>query len=250
MTMSKNTEFLYGYHTIKVILKKRPQDVVQLYLLETRHDKRATEIMALATSHHILCKSLTVAECDQLIGDVKNHQGIIAECKPSRITTESDWFNSLAEKKSALIVILDGVQDPHNLGACLRSANAFGVTAVLIPKDRSAPLSDVAKKAASGAAETTPLITVTNLNRMIKQLQAMGIWFVGLDTQASLHLREVDLTDSIGIVLGGEGRGLRRLTRETCDYLAKIDIQGDVDSLNVSVATGIALYEVKRQRMS
>lgn len=244
----KTTEFVYGYHTVKSILKTRPQDVIKLYLLASRDDKRIADITALAENKKIIYQYLTKVELNKLIGEDKPHQGVIAECQPNPMMSETALMELVSNTKSALILILDGVQDPHNLGACLRSASAFGVMAVVIPKDRAATLTDVAKKAASGAAEIIPLVTVTNLNRTIKQLQAAGIWFIGLDSQASLQLREMDLAGSIGIVIGGEGQGLRRLTRETCDYLAKIETCGVIDTLNVSVATGVALYEVNRQR--
>lgn len=244
----KNTEFSYGYHVVKSILQTRPQDVIKLYVLTTRNDKRVSEIILLAEKNKIAYHAFNKTELNKLIGENKNHQGVIIECKSTHETSEAELINLIANKKSAVILILDGIQDPHNLGACLRSANAFGVDAVIIPKDRSARLTEVAKKAASGAAEITPLITVTNLNRIIQQLQKIGVWFVGLDSKANLNIAEIDMKGSIGIIMGGEGQGLRRLTRETCDYLAKISMSGNVGSLNVSVATGITLYEMQRQR--
>ncbi len=247
-SIMNSSEYSYGYHAIKSILQVRPQDILKLYVLSTRDDKRITEIIELAQKNKLSYKTLNKNDLNKLIGEDKNHQGVIAECKPAKEMSEAQLIALVKNTKSAVILILDGVQDPHNLGACLRSANAFGVTAMIIPKDRAARLTEVAKKAASGAAEITPLVTVTNLHRIIKQLQEAGVWFVGLDSDATLNISAVDMTGSIGIIMGGEGQGMRRLTRECCDYLAQIPMCGNVESLNVSVATGVSLYEMQRQR--
>ena len=205
---------------------------------------RLQEIIQLANAYEVSIQLTARQSLDSMVAG--QHQGVIAQCK---VTKSKDLIELLDQfTEPPFLLLLDGVQDPHNVGACLRSANAFGVCAVIAPKDRAASLTDVAKKAACGAAEQTPFIAVTNLSRTIEQLQALDIWFVGLDADATLYLDEIDLKRNLGIVMGGEGGGLRRLTREKCDFLAKIPMLGTVESLNVSVATGIALYELQRHR--
>lgn len=242
-----NDEFIYGFHSVKKILQTRPQDVIRLLLQDNRHDHRFHEIVKLAEEYHVKYEVISKAQLEKILDRAVSHQGIMVRCKPLSTWNEKTLLSFLENKSdSVLLLILDGVQDPHNLGACLRSANAFGVNAVIVPKDRAATLTDVVRKVACGAAEQTPFVAVTNLNRMMMQLKEQGVWMVGLDAEASLTLSQVDLTGKIGIVLGGEGGGLRRLTKESCDYLAKIPMVGNVESLNVSVATGVALYEVCR----
>ena len=171
---------------------------------------------------------------------------VICHSKPAY--SEADIELLLGESEAALILILDQVQDPHNLGACLRSANAFGVDCVIAPKNNSVSINPTVAKVACGAASLTPFIQVTNLARTMKSLQQLGVWFVGMDAQANEQLSDFDLRQSTGLVLGSEGYGMRRLTKESCDFLAKIVMPGDVSSVNVSVATGIGLYEIGRQR--
>lgn len=189
-------------------------------------------------------------ELDRRIGS-GNHQGIVALCDMPRPHDEDFLDGLIADPDhSLLILVLDGVQDPHNLGACLRTADAVGVDAVIIPKDRSVSITPTVVKVASGAAYTVPLVSVTNLSRTMYHMQAAGVWFVGTDGAATQSLYELNLTGSIGIVMGAEGSGLRRLTKEKCDFLVQLPMLGSVESLNVSVATGICLYEVLRQRAS
>ncbi|MDF2530150.1 MAG: rlmB, partial [Gammaproteobacteria bacterium] len=192
--------------------------------------------------------------CSRQILDEKvfgeNHQGVVAICEPSEVYTEADIPKLLESIKGpALILVLDGVEDPHNLGACIRSADAAGVHFIIAPKDRSSSLTAVAKKVASGGAEHVPFISVTNLSRTLKYLQEQNCWSVGLAGEADQSLYEMDLKGSTVLVLGAEGEGLRRLTKEHCDYLAYIPMNGSVSSLNVSVATGVALFEAVRQRI-
>ena len=176
------------------------------------------------------------------------HQGVIARVQSTRIYDERDLEGLIEAAAKPLLLILDGVQDPHNLGACLRSAAAAGATAVIVPKDRAATLTPTARKVAAGGAERVPLVRVTNLARCMKELQDAGIWIVGLAGEAEASLYSVDLKGPIAIAMGGEGEGLRRLTREHCDYLAKIPMASGMESLNVSVAAGISLFEALRQR--
>ena len=230
------------------MLQTRPQDVLQLFIVQERQDQRMRELLALADSLDVRYELVSKATLEKKCGDV-THQGIAAHCRALSTLSENDLLKQIENAKTpVLLLILDGVQDPHNLGACLRSSNAFGVNAVIAPKDRAASITEVVKKVACGAASLTPLLAVTNLHRFLKQLQEAGVWFVGLDAEGSQPLSTVDLKGNIGIVMGSEGDGLRRLTRDACDYLAQIPMTGTVESLNVSVATGIALYEVRRQR--
>ncbi|HLB56951.1 MAG TPA: 23S rRNA (guanosine(2251)-2'-O)-methyltransferase RlmB [Coxiellaceae bacterium] len=242
-----SNEFIYGFHAVKTVLQTRPHDVKQLLTLTNRHDQRVTELTKIADTFHIPCAELSKIKLQELLGDV-NHQGIVARCKPLAPWSEKELMHCVENTPKVLLLVLDGVQDPHNLGACLRSANAFGVHAVIAPKDHSASITDVVKKVACGAAEQTPFVAVSNLNRTLKQLKEANVWLVGFDSEATVALNEVDLKGNIAIVMGGEGEGLRRLTRETCDYLANIPMLGSVESLNVSVATGVALYEAQKQR--
>ena len=182
------------------------------------------------------------------------HQGVIARLQQGASheaagqTSESDMMAMVVEAERPLLLILDGVTDPHNLGACLRSADAAGVTAVVFPKDKSADVNDVARKVASGAAETVPWVRVTNLARTIEHLKQAGVWIIGASGEVPETLHDQDLTVSCALVLGSEGSGMRRLTRESCDFMVSLPMAGAVSSLNVSVAAGICLFEAVRQR--
>lgn len=240
----KKTDTVIGFHAIEALLNARPKDIVRIRYIDSKND-RLKKILQLAAHHQVTCEPIKNLPLEF---KAVSHQGIIADCVEGQAWSEEDLFALAENQKSLLLLILDEVQDPHNLGACLRSANAFGAHAVVAPKDHSAKLTDVVRKVASGAAELTPFITVTNLARTIKKLQSLGVWFVGLTKDATLSLREIDLKDNIAVIMGNEAHGLRRLTSEACDFLVTIPMQGQVESLNVSVATGIALYEVRRQR--
>jgi len=181
--------------------------------------------------------------------NMKNQRTHSHTDKPINIKNEDDLFEIINyQKEKVFLLILDNVQDPHNLGACLRSADAAGVHAVVIPKDRSVGMTDTVRHIAAGAAENIPLITVTNLARTLEELKKMGIWLVGTADDAEKDLYHIDLNCPVAIVMGAEGKGLRRLTRENCDFLAKLPMSGTVECLNVSVAAGICLFEVVRQR--
>ena len=186
---------------------------------------------------------------DGVVGQVR-HQGVAARYAAARLWAENELEGLVeAAQGRALVLILDGVQDPHNLGACLRSAAAAGVTAVVIPKDKSATVNATVRKTSAGAADRIPVVAVTNLARCLRDLQKQGVWLYGLAGEAEASLYSVDLRGNVGLVLGGEGDGLRRLTREHCDGLVKIPMPGDIESLNVSVATGVTLFEAVRQRL-
>jgi 23S rRNA (guanosine2251-2'-O)-methyltransferase len=190
------------------------------------------------------------AEANRLrawVGEVA-HQGVVAEVEALRPLSEDQFYEQLSSARDPLVLALDGVQDPHNLGACLRTANACGVLAVVVPRDRAATLNAAARKVAAGAAEATPVVTVTNLARALKIIKEAGLWIVGADADAPRPASAVDLTGSRCLVLGSEGSGLRELTRRSCDWLVNLPNLGTVESLNVSVATGMLLYEALRQR--
>jgi 23S rRNA (guanosine2251-2'-O)-methyltransferase len=243
--MSK--QFIYGIHAVKALLNQEDSSILFLYTQPTRQDKRLTEILTLAEAARIRVISKSLAELDDF-SELGNHQGIVAECLIQTHYTEADLPTLLAEAPHPLLLILDGVTDPHNLGACLRSADATKVTAVIAPKDRAVGITPIVRKVASGAVETVPFITVTNLARTLRDLKEQGIWLYGLDDTARDNLYQTQLTGPLAFILGSEGEGMRRLTRELCDFLIKIPMAGSVSSLNVSVATAVCLYEALRQR--
>ena len=235
-------EYLYGYHAVKEVLQTKPDIVIQLYIQRNREDKRLQDILALANGLNINITKWSRDDFDKLLGAKVVHQGIAIECRELPIYHEADLPHLLGEMHEALLIlILDGVQDPHNLGACLRTANAMGVDFVIAPKNRSVGITPAVRKVSCGAAEVTPFVQVTNLSRTLRALKERGIWLVGTADDACDELSSVDLRGHIGIVMGSEGEGLRRLTREHCDYLVKIPMLGTVSSLNVSVATGMCL---------
>ena len=242
-------EPIYGLHAVTTLLERNPEQIMELWLAKGRNDKRIQTVIALAEQ-----QGIAIMEADKGLLNQKteeaSHQGVIAWRKPKQSLTEKhlpDILDSL--EGTPLILILDGVTDPHNLGACIRTADAAGVQLVLAPKDKSAPMNATVAKVACGAAEVVPYIQVTNLARTMKELQERGIWIIGTAGEAEQSLYQHDLTGPIAIVMGAEGVGMRRLTREHCDYLANLPMAGEVSSVNVSVATGICLFEAVRQRL-
>jgi 23S rRNA (guanosine2251-2'-O)-methyltransferase len=243
------TEKIFGIHAVQAVLARSPERVLSLYVQNGRADKRLQEVLSLASSASTAVTQRPREELDKMVEG--RHQGVIALVEPAPEFREQDLPDLVAAAGSAaLILVLDGVTDPHNLGACLRSADAAGVTAVVAPKDNSVGLGATVFKVACGAADVVPFIQVTNLARSLQQMQQAGIWVVGMAGEAEASLYERDLTGPIAVVMGAEGAGMRRLTRENCDYLAKLPMAGSVSSLNVSVATGVCLFEVVRQRQS
>jgi 23S rRNA (guanosine2251-2'-O)-methyltransferase len=243
----KATETLYGMHAVRVLLERHPERVLRVRLAQQRTDPRGRAIEELAQKHQRPLERVDAATLRQLLGEVV-HQGVMAEVVPLPPWNEDALLAALTQASAPLVLALDGVQDPHNLGACLRSADACGALAVLVPKDRAAQLTPTVRKVAAGAAETTPVVAVTNLVRTLELLKEGGLWVVGADAAASTEVRQVDLTGGIVLVLGAEGSGLRRLTQERCDFLVRLPQLGAVESLNVSVAAGMLLYECVRQR--
>lgn len=242
-------EKIFGLHAVQSLLQRSPQRVKALYVQSGRDDQRLREVLALAAEQGVSVTDVARKKLDEMADG--RHQGVVAEADTASQYNEKDLPALIeAAGSQALVLILDGVTDPHNLGACLRSADAAGVTAVVAPKDKSVGLNATVMKVACGAAEVIPFVAVTNLARCMKQLQEAGLWLVGLAGEADESLYARDLRGPVGLVMGAEGDGLRRLTRESCDYLANLPMAGSVSSLNVSVAAGICLFETVRQRQS
>ncbi|TVP81090.1 23S rRNA (guanosine(2251)-2'-O)-methyltransferase RlmB [Thioalkalivibrio sp.] len=239
-------EVVGGLHAVESLLANAPERVKRLQVAADSIDARLGGIIARAEGLGISVERVRRERLDRGHPELR-HQGVLAWTLPRQRATEADLADLVAAG-GTLFLALDGVTDPHNLGACLRSADAAGASAVIVPRDRSASLTPAAAKAASGAAETVPLISVVNLARALRSLRDQGLWVVGLAGDTETLLYQVDLTLPTVLVLGAEGEGLRRLTRETCDHLAAIPMTGSVSSLNVSVATGVALFEAVRQR--
>lgn len=243
------SEIVFGIHAVEVLLKRNSEVVNHIYVQNNRRDQRLHKLIKLAQTHNIKVIQKSREELDELTD--QRHQGVIAQCGQLKKTSYHE--KHIPELLDAVdgdpfILILDGVTDPHNLGACLRSADAAGVHMVIAPKDNATGITDVVRKVACGAAEAIPFIMVTNLARSMKQLQERGIWIYGTAGEAKSDIYQSNLSGPIAIVMGAEGAGMRRLTKETCDHLIKIPMAGEVSSLNVSVATGVTLFEIVRQR--
>ena len=238
----------YGLHAVRALLERQPERVRKLWLQAGRDDTRLAQVRTLAQEHGIRVGTRPAVELDRLAGQGV-HQGCVAEIGPAPQQGEGDLDDIVRDAGDrTLLLVLDGVQDPHNLGACLRTADAAGAQAVIAPRDRAAGLTAAVRKVAAGAAETVPFVQVTNLARTLRRLKELGVWIVGTAGMAEQDLYRTDLKGPLAIVMGAEGSGLRRLTREACDFTVKLPMHGTVASLNVAVATGIVLYEALRQR--
>jgi 23S rRNA (guanosine2251-2'-O)-methyltransferase len=242
-------QWIYGLHAVQGMLERHPQRVRTVRVAERQDDPRMRALLEAARRGGCTVQRVDARAIAQSVGDVA-HQGVIAEVDPLPPWREDDLLEALGSANRPLVLALDGVQDPHNLGACLRTADACGALAVVVPKDRAAQLNATVRKVAVGAAETTPVVAVTNLVRTLKLLQEAGLWVVGADGDAERRADEVDLAGPVVVVMGAEGAGLRQLTRQTCDFLVRLPRLGAVESLNVSVATGMLLYEAVRQRQA
>ena len=246
------TDTVFGYHAVESLIRRAPRRVAALHVQADRQDKRMQALCELSRNQGVSVLPCAKSELDALV--IGRHQGVVAVLDPAVVAeagsmmSEADLTEHLSQVTLPLILILDGVTDPHNLGACLRAADAAGVTAVVFPKDKSADVNDVARKVASGAAETVPWVRVTNLARTIESLQQAGVWVIGTDGDAERTLYEQDLSGPCALVLGSEGAGMRRLTHDLCDFIVKLPMAGSVSSLNVSVAAGVCLFEAVRQR--
>jgi 23S rRNA (guanosine2251-2'-O)-methyltransferase len=241
--------YVYGFHAVREVLAEHPERVRSFHYVQGRRDARVQELIALAKEAGVRFEAVDKAWLDAKIEG--SHQGVAVYCQALTPIDEERFFEQLESiPKPRLLLILDGVTDPRNLGACLRSANGAGVQAVIFPQRHTAPVNDVVLKTAAGGAEALTLVAVTNLARCLERLKEAGIWLVGTDDAAETRWFQADLQGDVGIILGSEGEGMRRLTREACDWLVSIPMAGAVSSLNVSVAAGILLYEVVRQRVA
>jgi 23S rRNA (guanosine2251-2'-O)-methyltransferase len=249
-------QYIYGIHAVDSLLRNNPKSVQRLWVQQGREDRRINSVLELAQNQGVPVAREPRKDLDNLVAG--RHQGVVAETLDAPIHGEVGQSNLWQEadllqfvenlQEPCLLLMLDGVTDPHNLGACLRSADAAGVHAVVVPKDKSADLTPTARKVACGAAEVVPFVRVTNLSRTMDALKERGVWLFGAAGEAENSIYNSDLTGPSAIVMGAEGAGLRRLTREHCDHLIKLPMAGSVSSLNVSVASGVCLFEAIRQR--
>ena len=242
-----SSELIYGIHAISALLERQPERFLEAWVLKGREDERLLPLLNQLQRFGVSIQLVTRKTLDDK-AEGAIHQGIIARIREGKKYDEQDLWSVLDGVEQPLLLILDGVTDPHNLGACLRNADAAGVHALIVPRDKSVTLNGTARKVACGAAETVPFIQVTNLARTIRELQEHGIWVVGTAGEADHDLYQSKLTGPLALVMGAEGSGMRRLTREHCDELISIPMAGAVSSLNVSVATGVCLFEAVRQR--
>lgn len=240
-----SSQRVIGFHAIEKLIKQAPEHVYHVTFLTGAHSKRQQALLDRVNALGIPVRFEGKRAFDSLDG---NHQGVMADVAPRKNLTEKDLLVLLEETDQPLFLFLDEIQDPHNLGAILRTADATGVDAVVVPKHQSVGLTETVRKVACGAADTVSLIVVSNLVRTMKDCQKAGMWLTGLAGETNKNVYQADFKGSVGLVMGAEGTGLRKLTRETCDQLVAIPMKGDIESLNVSVATGVALYEVVRQR--
>jgi 23S rRNA (guanosine2251-2'-O)-methyltransferase len=245
MAREREPRVVFGFHAVLARLRADPSSVLEIFLDETRNDARGKDLAAVAQRAGVRLMRVPTKRLDGFYGGGR-HQGVVARVEVKPV---SDTLDDLLEGiERPLLLVLDGVTDPHNLGACLRVANAAGAHAVIAPKDRATGITPAVSKVASGAAESTPYLMVTNLARTLGELKEREVWIVGADERAPQTLYEADLPSAMAWVLGAEREGMRRLTRESCDLLVRIPMGGDVESLNVSVSAGICLFESVRRR--
>jgi len=243
-------DLIYGIHAAQHALQQFPERILEVWLSTEGNKGKGSklhEIQESTKSLGIACQLVPRKSLDKMSHD-QRHQGVVLRQSVAKVKDETDLEEIIKNNNNALLLILDGVQDPHNLGACLRTADAAGADAVVIPASRGVSMTPTVRKVASGAADTVPLIEVRNLARTLKRMQDQGVWLIGTSDQVNQTIYDQDLTGPIGLVMGSEDKGIRRLTREYCDYLVQIPMAGIVESLNVSVASGICLFEAVRQR--
>jgi 23S rRNA (guanosine2251-2'-O)-methyltransferase len=246
--MSSSPKVLYGFHAVGVRLKTAPTSVIEIYFEATRRDARMRQFIERAKEANVRLIEADGLRLSKLCGN-HGHQGVVARVEPlAQVTSLDDLLDSLPSEQPPLLLVLDGITDPHNLGACLRVADGAGAHAVIAPKDHAVGVNATVAKVASGAAETMPYFMVTNLARTLNELKERNIWVIGTSDNAPKTLYQVDLKGPTALVLGAEGAGMRQLTRKTCDELVSLPMRGAVESLNVSVASGVCLYEALRQR--
>ncbi|WP_338848163.1 23S rRNA (guanosine(2251)-2'-O)-methyltransferase RlmB [Massilia sp. W12] len=241
-------KFIFGFHAVTSRLRHAASSIEEIYVEAQRQDRRMLDLLAQAKAAGVRVIMAEGVRLDQMVG-TRRHQGVVANAEPLSLARNLDELLDMVQGPP-LLMILDGITDPHNLGACLRVADGAGAHAVIVPKDRAVGLNATAIKVASGAADSVPYITVTNLARTMRDLKERDIWLIGAADDAPQDLYQADFAGPCAIVMGSEGEGMRRLTRETCDLLVSIPMAGAVESLNVSVASGVCLYEARRQRMA
>ncbi len=246
--MSSKNEYVYGVHAVSALIETEPERIIEVYVLKGRDDARLHAVVSALNSLGITVNQVNRKTLDdKVFGGV--HQGVVARVKSAKVLGDYELNEFLDKVENPFLLILDNVTDVHNLGACLRSCDGAGVNALITSKDKSASLTAAAKKVACGAAESVPVFYVTNLARTMKELQERFIRIIGTAGETDKVIYNVDLTGPLALVMGAEDTGMRRLTRENCDQLVKLPMLGKVTSLNVSVATGVCLYEALRQRM-
>jgi 23S rRNA (guanosine2251-2'-O)-methyltransferase len=246
--MASTPKFLFGFHAVGVRLKTAPRSIEEIYFEATRRDARMRQFLERAREAGVRLIEADGLRLARMAGNA-GHQGVVAKVHAlTQVNSLDDWLDQLPPEVQPLLLVLDGVTDPHNLGACLRVADGAGAQAVIAPKDHAVGLNATVAKVASGAAETVPYFMVTNLARTLNELKERSIWVIGTSDDAPRTLYQADLKVPCALVLGAEGSGMRQLTRKTCDELVSIPMMGAVESLNVSVASGICLYEALRQR--
>jgi 23S rRNA (guanosine2251-2'-O)-methyltransferase len=242
------SKLIFGFHAVTARLRHEASSVEEIYIDAGRHDRRMQDLLRAAEGAKVRIIPADDKRLDGMVG-TRRHQGVVAKAGELSLARNLDELLDMVEGPP-LLLILDGITDPHNLGACLRVADGAGAHAVIAPKDRAVGLNATAAKVASGAADTVPYITVTNLARTLRELKERDIWLIGMTDDAEQTIYQPDLSGPAALVMGSEGEGMRRLTRETCDVLASIPMFGSVESLNVSVASGVVLYEARRQRIA
>ncbi len=246
--VSKQQDLIYGIHAVSAALRSRPQQIRELWIEQSRQDQRVRLLLETAQARNIVVHLVKSSTLERIAGHAV-HQGVVAHCRQAPMLQDRQLEAALAQHDGKpFYLVLDGVKDPHNLGACLRTGDAAGVDGVIVPRDRAVGITPAVRKVACGAAETLPVYRVANLARALEKMKKSGVWVVGLAADAPQSLYQADLQGPLALVLGAEQKGLRRLTRDKCDLLVSLPMAGGVESLNVSVAAGICLYEALRQR--
>ena len=241
----KSHEIIYGIHAVEAALRNQSENILQVFVQQGRNDNRIKKILDIAKNSGVSLQSISNEKLKEKCPKAR-HQGVVAEIRAGRSGTVT--LDDVLQKESVLLLLLDEVQDPHNIGACLRTADAIGVDAVVVSKNRSPALTPVIRNVASGAAETVPYIMVSNIARALEKIKDNNVWVMGTSGDASQTIYDCNVNNRLALVMGSEGKGMRRLTREACDELISIPMQGSVESLNISVATAVCLYEIRRQQ--
>lgn len=244
------SNFIYGIHSVESILNNHPEEVIKILLSHKKHNNKLKKIISISTKHQI---PLEISQKKTLnkISNNASHQGVLAYTKSRKYPNQNALLSHINNKNSPFILILDGVQDPRNLGACIRSANGLGVDIIAITKNSSSPINALVDKSSAGTLNFSNIFMITNLNRLLRSLKEINIWIVGLDGKADKNIHQISFSSdmNIALVIGSEGKGLRELTKRLCDFLVSIPMANNVESLNLSVATAIALFEIRRQRL-